>query len=161
MTNVPILNLNQDASSVIRAATPADVAAIVALERSIPSAAHWPETTYRSVFDPASPKRIALVATHDNAICGFVLARLAGGDCELENIFVGPQNQHRGLGSQLVQSLANAARNHKATRLFLEVRESNMAARALYKKCGFAVTDRRAAYYTDPTEDALLYTLQL
>jgi ribosomal-protein-alanine N-acetyltransferase len=60
-----------------------------------------------------------------------------------------------------VQSLATAARNHSASRIFLEVRESNAAARALYKKCGFAVTDRRAAYYAGPTEDALLYTLQL
>jgi ribosomal-protein-alanine N-acetyltransferase len=162
----PSLVSSKSPAPIIRAATRKDIAAIVVLERDTPSAAHWPETTYRSIFSHEGSKRIALVAVHeqrrtDNAICGFVLARVAGGDCELENIFVAREDQHRGLGSQLVQSLANAARNHKATRLFLEVRESNMAAHALYEKCGFAITGRRPAYYTDPTEDAVLYALQL
>jgi ribosomal-protein-alanine N-acetyltransferase len=162
----PALVSDKSPAALIRAATSEDVAAIFALERSIPSAAHWPETTYRSVFDPGSPRRIALVAVHEHrqthrAICGFVLARVVGGDCELENIFVAPQNQHGGLGSQLLQSLATAARSHNASRIFLEVRESNGAARALYEKSGFAITGRRPAYYTDPTEDAVLYALQL
>src|SRR5579864_1956276 len=165
MTNARIPNSHKGASSIIRAATPEDVAAIFALERSTPSAAHWPETTYRSVFDPGSLRRIALVAVHKpshthHTLCGFVLARLAGGDCELENIFVSLKMQHRGLGSRLLQSLAAAARSQNATRIFLEVRESNAPARALYEKCGFALTGRRPNYYTDPT-DAVLYTLQL
>ena len=161
-----IPNSNSGASSKIRPATSEDVAAIFALERSIPSAAHWPESTYRDIFAQEGPKRIALVATdqvgktHD-AICGFVVARIISGDCELENIFVGSQNQHRGLGSLLLQSLAAAARIHNASRIFLEVRESNAAARALYEKCGFALTGRRPNYYTDPIENAVLYTLQL
>jgi [ribosomal protein S18]-alanine N-acetyltransferase len=163
---VPIPNSNSRASSKIRPATPEDVAAIFALEKSIPSAAHWPESTYCDIFAQEGPKRIALVAKDQrgksrDAICGFVVARLAGGDCEIENIFVAPPNQHGGLGSQLLQSLAAAARNHNATRIFLEVRESNDAARALYEKCGFALTGRRPNYYTDPVVVALLYTLPL
>lgn len=149
-------------SSLIRPATPEDVVGIFALERSIPSAAHWPESTYRDIFCQ-DPKRIALVAEGQpgKAICGFVLARLAGSDCELENIFVAPQNQRRGLGLQLLQSLAAAARAHNTTRIFLEARESNAAARALYEKFGFAITGRRPNYYGDPIDDAILYTLQL
>lgn len=166
MTDVASPCSNQGASSVIRPATPEDVAAILALEKSIPSAAHWPESTYRGIFGQEGPKRIALVATGplgkpSDVICGFVIARLAGSDCELENIFVTPQNQHRGLGSLLLQSLAAAARSQSATRIFLEVRESNTAARALYEKSGFAITGRRPNYYTDPVEDAVLYAFQL
>jgi ribosomal-protein-alanine N-acetyltransferase len=151
---------------VIRPATPEDVAAIFALERSIPSAAHWPESTYRGAFGEEGPRRIALVATDElgktrAAILGFVLARIVDGDCELENIFVAPRSQHRGVGSELLRSLAAAARTHNATSVFLEVRESNRAARALYEKCGFAVTGRRPNYYADPIDDAVLYTLQL
>jgi ribosomal-protein-alanine N-acetyltransferase len=159
----PILVSSKSPAPIIRAAIPADLTAIVALQKRIPSAAHWPEATYRIVFDPGSPRRIALVATHDNdrPICGFVLARLAGGDCELENIFVAPQNRHRGLGSQLLQSLAAAARSHNATRIFLEVRESDTAARAFYEKSGFAITGRRPNYYADPIEHAVLYILKL
>jgi [ribosomal protein S18]-alanine N-acetyltransferase len=149
----------------IRPATASDVAKIITLERETPSAAHWPEPTYRRVFAEQSPARIALLATQggqSNAtICGFVIARVAPGECELENIVVARSEQSRGLGSQLVQSLAEAARNQKAMRIFLEVRESNAAARALYEKCGFAITGRRSDYYIDPPEDAVLYALQL
>jgi len=156
-------NSHPGTSSIIRPATSEDVAAIVALERSIPSAAHWPESTYRGIFCQQDPKRIALVAEGQpgKAICGFALARLAARHCELENIYVGPQNQRRGLGLQLLQSLAAAARNQNATRIFLDVRESNVAARALYEKSGFAITGRRPKYYSNPVDNAILYTLQL
>jgi ribosomal-protein-alanine N-acetyltransferase len=41
--------------------------------------------------------------------------------------------------------------------IFLEVRESNLAAQKLYQSCGFEQYSRRKAYYSDPAEDALLY----
>ena len=156
---------NTATSSIIRPATPEDLATIFVLERSIPSAAHRPESTYRGIFRQQDPKRIALVAVDKlgeiEAICGFVLARLAGHDCELENIFVAPQHQRRGLGSHLLQSLSAEARTLNTTRIFLEVRESNAAPRALYEKSGFAITGRRPNYYSDPVDDAILYTLRL
>ena len=74
---------------------------------------------------------------------------------------VGRHSQSQGLGSTLVHELADVARNHNATRIFLEVRESNAAARGLYEKCGFTITGRRKSYYNHPAEDAVLYTLQL
>jgi ribosomal-protein-alanine N-acetyltransferase len=43
-----------------------------------------------------------------------------------------------------------------ATRIFLEVRESNLGARRFYEQRGFAVTGRRLRYYRQPDEDALL-----
>ena len=44
--------------------------------------------------------------------------------------------------------------------MFLEVRESNAAARTLYEKAGFEQTGRRHSYYTSPLEDAILYRLR-
>jgi ribosomal-protein-alanine N-acetyltransferase len=41
--------------------------------------------------------------------------------------------------------------------VFLEVRESNAAARALYANAGFEQTSRRKSYYANPLEDAILY----
>lgn len=149
----------------IRHATVEDIPAMVALERDSPYAAHWPESSYQQMFAAQTPTRIALVAddcTKTNArICGFVIARIVGNDCELENIVVGRENQRRGLGSRLVQSLAVAAHKQQAARIFLEVRASNAAARSLYEKCGFSITGRRPSYYSDPVEDAVLYVLQL
>jgi ribosomal-protein-alanine acetyltransferase len=147
----------------VRPATPADIPAIVALERETPSAAHWPEASYRRVFGPdAAPARIALVSESAGRVLhGFVIARLAGDECELENIAVDRKRQRRGLGTQLLQELIAAARAQRAARIFLEVRKSNAAARALYERCGFAIAGRRPSYYTSPSEDAVLYTVAL
>lgn len=138
---------------------------MLALERNSPSAAHWPESTYVQVFAKNNPTRIALIAVCEDeekhGISGFVIARVLAGDCELENIIVASEHRNHGIGSQLVEALVNAVRNRDATRIFLEVRESNAAARRLYEKCGFATTGHRPGYYASPTEDAILYSLSL
>jgi ribosomal-protein-alanine N-acetyltransferase len=77
----------------------------------------------------------------------------------LENVAVGEPSRRRGLGRQLVAALADAARQQHARAIFLEVRESNAAARALYRASGFQESGRRSGYYSCPTEDAILYTL--
>ena len=46
-----------------------------------------------------------------------------------------------------------------AAAVFLEVRESNRAARALYEKWAFLESGRRRGYYKDPEEDAILYRI--
>ncbi len=159
-------NSGQRSQTQIRAASPDDIPAILELERGTPSAAHWPEPTYRRIFEQQTPRCLALVAEKGNAgpdrmLNGFVIGRISADECELENIVVRRQCQNRGLGSRLLHALANDARQQKATKIFLEVRESNSAARGLYEKCRFRITGRRKAYYTNPGEDAVLYTLEL
>jgi ribosomal-protein-alanine N-acetyltransferase len=146
----------------IRPATLADRAGIIALERDSHSAAHWPESTYGRMFSADSSIRIALVVEdHHAALRGFAIARLVGEEGEIENIVVDRKRQNLGLGTQLLQRMMEDSRSRNASRLFLEVRESNAAARALYEKCGFALGGRRRAYYTSPTEDAVLYSRKL
>ena len=156
---------NPRSAKQVRPASVEDIPAIVELERESASAAHWPETTYRRVFEQKSPSCIALVIGGESAgaqanLCGFLIARVSGEDCELENVVVRRHCRSQGLGSKLVHALALAARNQNATRIFLEVRESNAGARGLYEKCGFTITGRRKSYYSNPAEDAVLYTLQ-
>ncbi len=141
----------------IRPANVDDIPSIVSLERDVQSAAHWPERTYRGVLQQKSPYPIAFVYEEAGALQGFLIARATDADCELENIVVGRRSQSRGIGSNLIRALIGAARTQKVERIFLEVRESNLGARALYEKCGFAITGRRKAYYTAPAEDAILY----
>jgi ribosomal-protein-alanine N-acetyltransferase len=96
-----------------------------------------------------------------NQLLGFLLARITGEECELENVVVAAEFQRRGVGTQLIHALIHAARDHRVLRIFLEVRESNTPARSLYEKLGFEVTNRRQSYYNHPTEDAVLYVLAL
>jgi ribosomal protein S18 acetylase RimI-like enzyme len=60
-----------------------------------------------------------------------------------------------------LQRLLVRAQEANSKSVFLEVRESNAGARALYEKTGFQPTGRRNSYYTDPPEDAVLYRLIL
>jgi ribosomal-protein-alanine N-acetyltransferase len=146
----------------IRPATRDDAPAILALERRIENAAHWPESSYLEMFVPGASARIALLLEAENhSIVGFVIARVAGDECELENIAVAPNLQRRGAGTQLIRSLITEARKNSAHSIFLEVRESNTAARGLYEERGFEVTGRRLRYYSRPEEDAVLYSVRL
>lgn len=80
---------------------------------------------------------------------------------ELENIVIVPAERRRGLANQLLEVLVAAARSTNSESLFLEVRESNLAARSLYEKAGFQLTGSRKSYYSNPPEDAVLYHLRL
>jgi ribosomal-protein-alanine N-acetyltransferase len=86
-----------------------------------------------------------------------VAARVLGDEWEIENLAVAGPARRRGLGSRLVGELLDRARRRRARSVFLEVRESNQAARMLYQKWAFLPAGRRKAYYCDPVEDALLF----
>ena len=158
----------------IRLATPADVPSIMHLERSCASAAHWTEQQYRRLFESGGAERIVLVAdgpVHSGpdanapdsgcGILGFLVARHLAPEWELENLVVAPAARRQGLGKQLLHALLAVARDSNSHSVFLEVRESNVAARSLYEKTAFAQAGRRTAYYKDPAEDALLYRFSL
>lgn len=151
------------ASSVrIRPASVADIRGMIALERQSPSAAHWPEPTYARIFSADSATRIALVVQdRDRSVRGFIIARVVGEEVEIENIVVDRKRRNQGLGTKLVENIVERSGSRNASRLFLEVRESNPGARALYEKCGFVLSGRRRAYYSSPSEDAVLYTRTL
>jgi ribosomal-protein-alanine acetyltransferase len=140
----------------IREAQAADLDAILEIERGNPSAAHWNENEYRQLFRSSEVHRLALLADVDG-VAGFVIAREVAGEWELENIVVAPRLQGRGIGSALLGELCDRVRSAGGTKLLLEVRESNAAARRLYESQGFNVTGRRKNYYSNPEEDALLF----
>ena len=145
----------------IRAATLNDVPAILALQSQVPTAAHWSETQYNALFTAEAVPRIALVLERANALVGFIIARAAVAEWEIENIVVASSNRKRGLGRLLLSHLLNSAKAQNAESVFLEVRESNAAARGLYEKAGFVKTGSRRLYYSCPPEDAILYQLSL
>jgi len=78
---------------------------------------------------------------------------------EIENIALAGPARRRGLGTRLLGEFLDLARAQGAEAVFLEVRESNRAARALYEKWSFMRSGRRQRYYKDPEEDAILYRL--
>jgi [ribosomal protein S18]-alanine N-acetyltransferase len=161
-------------SARIRRAAITDIPRMIDLERRCPLAAHWTETQYQKFFQEHSgdPERLVLVAETPSTaqpnsqeaateLAGFLVAVHIATESELENIAVSPTIRRQSIGRQLLATLMAAARETQSEAVFLEVRESNVAARALYEKEGFTQTGRRKAYYPDTQEDAILYRRNL
>lgn len=139
----------------------ADIPLLMELERECPTAAHWSEQQYAELFRKAPGlERLAVVALGgpDGAgLLGFLVARQVGPEWELENVAVATPARRQGVGQRLLSALLTKAVETASEALFLEVRESNVAARGLYEKAGFKQTGRRRSYYANPPEDAVLY----
>jgi [ribosomal protein S18]-alanine N-acetyltransferase len=145
----------------IRLATFADLPQIIAIEQQSQTAAHWAASEYQRILTSGVSKHLVLVADEASAILGFLVATAAGPEWTLDNIVVAPDAQKRGLRSQLLSALLSELGKRKAEAVFLEVRESNLAAIRAYEKSGFVLVGRRRHYYREPLEDALLYRYKL
>lgn len=144
----------------VRKARPADLTSIVALERGAGAAAHWTEAQHVAVMAGIGGHRV-LVLEESGLVQGFLVARAAGPEWEIENIAVAEPVQRNGFAGRMVRELLVEAHAEHAHQVWLEVRESNVAARGLYRKSGFLESGRRAGYYREPAEDAILYKLTL
>ncbi len=153
------------------------------LERQCPTASHWSQRQYEDLFSTRGdgPRRLVILV-EESADCarhgpepqlelapsrivprvlGFLIANQIGTEWELENIVVAPASRRKGLATRLFTTLLARARETNSERVFLEVRESNQPARALYVRLGFEQSGRRKLYYSNPQEDAVLYRLAL
>jgi ribosomal-protein-alanine N-acetyltransferase len=92
---------------------------------------------------------------------GFVAARVTAGELHINNIGVRTAARGHGVGGALLRAAIATGRRLGAQSAMLEVRAGNLAAQALYRRCGFAVAGRRRNYYRDPPEDALIMTAVL
>ena len=92
-------------------------------------------------------------------IAGYVVALEAADEGEILNLAVAPAGRRRGLGRALVEAMLAALRTRGVQQVYLEVRESNASARALYASRGFKEAGRRKAYYRRPVEDAIVLRL--
>lgn len=103
----------------------------------------WSEAEISDLL--ASPMCFVLDELH-----GFVMGRVVAGEAELLTIGVDPDMQGQGVGTRLMARFLDELDRRGAEAVFLEVAETNVAARALYARAGFIVTGRRRAYYHTP-----------
>jgi ribosomal-protein-alanine N-acetyltransferase len=144
-------------------AVQAHAAAIAKLHGSI-FETPWNEASISSLL--LHPGSIALVATegHPMEVGGFVLAQIAADEAEILTLGIADTWRRRGIGTRLVEGIKRAAIRAGAVALFLEVADSNLAARSLYAHAGFAETGRRKGYYVrtgTPPEDAVIMRCEL
>ena len=139
----------------MRAANPADLADVLTMERACYSDP-WPASSFASL--PANERVCFLVARdrESNALLGFAVAWHVMDEGELANLAVAPDHRRRGIGQALLEAVTTDALGRGTSQLYLEVRESNTAARQLYATAGFVEVGRRKQYYRRPLEDALI-----
>jgi len=161
----------------VRPANAADIAAMMDLERQSPSAGHWSRNQYEALFATSAgqqqSERVVLLAEDGggaqpepvsratSGIVAFLIAHRIDAEWELENIVVAERARRRGVATRLLGGFIEHAKAQPGTAVFLEVRESNQGARALYRKAGFTETGLRKSYYSNPPEDAILCRLTL
>jgi ribosomal-protein-alanine N-acetyltransferase len=145
----------------IRPATFDDIPAMIDLANRAATAAHWSIQQYRQIFTNEIPRRVALVSDEQSVVRAFLIGRILGNEWEIENMAVSESLRRQGIGKMLLDEFLAASRTEGSKAVFLEVRQSNVAARGLYERCGFAENGRRQRYYTEPAEDAILYQILL
>jgi len=113
----------------------------------------------RDLMLVARPSKCATLES--SPIAGYIVARETAGELHINNFAVRSEFRRLGIGATLINQVLNEARRRKANAAFLEVRSTNHAAQALYEKCGFRAIARRANYYSEPREDAVVMSLEL
>jgi len=148
-------NKNSTDPITLRRPTREDLSAIAAIE-SASFADPWSEAEFASVLE--TPHTIFLVAEAEkkSGIVGYVIAMSVIDQAEILNIAVPPEHRGAGLGGGLLDAALLEVERRGAESVFLEVRVSNVAARALYSSRGFVEVSRRKNYYRTPVEDALV-----
>ncbi len=147
------------AEGTIRAFLPADVAAVTTILREVPEAANWTEKSYREALN--WPGTVALISEEEGKVSGFILGRQVADEGEILNLAVTVAYRRRGEGGALLKAALGGFQSRGVSRVFLEVRESNETGIAFYERHGFSEKGRRAGYYRDPDEAAIVMEKKL
>lgn len=150
------MNAQLTARLIIRMATEADVPEVLLLERATATASHWSLQDYITAVRGVGVRRAVLVAAVGRVVDGFIVMRLAGDEAEIESVVVRAEARRQGLGSELCRAGVAWAAGEGAVLVDLEVRAGSAGAILLYGGLGFVMAGRRAGYYAEPMEDAVL-----
>ena len=108
-----------------------------------------------------NPMAMSWVLEREESLLGYAAVWIRGEELKINNLVVDPTHRRSGLADRLLTALLSEALKRGCKRVVLEVRPSNLPARKLYEKHGFAVTGRVANYYRQEGEDALVMEMPL
>lgn len=117
---------------------------------------------------PWSEKALEEELENENAVflvsedvSGYVGCHFVCGDGAMTNLAVHPDHRRKGIAKALLTALEDEGRKLGAEAISLEVRKSNLSAIRLYEKMGYKTVGERPNFYTKPTENAVLMTLEI
>ncbi|MBO1299532.1 MULTISPECIES: ribosomal protein S18-alanine N-acetyltransferase [unclassified Enterococcus] len=120
-----------------------------------------PWTKEQFLTDIQQPQTNYLVVRQENKIIGFLGYTRVLDEVEVTNLAVLTTEQQKGIARQLLQEMLQREKANQAYSVFLEVRQSNVAAQHLYESEKFRQVGKRKAYYHEPVEDAVIMCTKL
>ena len=145
---------------IIASSTEADLDAVLAIERlSFPTP--WERQAFSEEVARPWARLEVLRQVETGGVVAFCNYWLVADELHILNVAVHPDERRRGHAARLLEHILSEASRNKTRVVSLEVRLSNHAAQALYRKFGFREVGTRPRYYADNGEDALLMDREL
>jgi ribosomal-protein-alanine N-acetyltransferase len=148
-------------SLLVRDLAAQDLDTVLVLAADSLEAPHWNRHDYEQILLAEPSDRLlrrGIVADSGGKVAGFAVVSWLRQEvtAEVEGLFVELNCRRQGVGSALIAACMAWAAKAGASRVRLEVRASNTAAHALYRRYGFSPAGIRRGYYSAPVEDALV-----
>ncbi len=134
--------------------SPAHVPEIARLEAECFSQP-WSENALSAELENDNSHFLAAVS---DRLLGYIGVQEICGEAYITNVAVFGECRKSGVGRALLKSACEGAQSRNCEFITLEVRESNFAAISLYESEGFKKAGLRKNFYSDPTENGLIYT---
>jgi len=116
----------------------------------------WSQEQIKESFQ--NKNNLVIGVFNQDELIGYCFILIAQTEAEILNIAIDINFQRKGLGEKLLKECIERLKSQKVKNLFLEVRQSNHAAKNLYSKMGFKTIGIRKNYYSD-NEDASMMQL--
>jgi len=142
---------------VIRHAAKSDIPEIAEIEK-VSFSDPWDKQLFLDAID--SEDKYLIIAEGGKEIEGYVVFEKVLDEGHITNLAVAAKHRKKGIATGLVSNVLDLAKHLGIKEIFLEVRESNEAAKSLYSKFGFREIGRRKGYYPKAGESALVLSLK-
>ena len=156
-------NSEESPSWVIQAATINNLDELVALEEACFSDP-WSRKSFEAELGGNQFSRVLLISDFNGEMktqaIGYICVWLVFEEIRFMNLAVHPKFRRQGLAKQLICKALTLGLEADCYRGMLEVRQTNSGARNLYESFNFKTYGIRKSYYTNPTEDAILMSLE-
>ena len=133
---------------------------VLAIENAV-HVSPWSEAMFHDCFDNCDYRITGLFK--DKTIIGYAVLRINPPEAELHNVAICNDLHHRGFGKAFIKQIIEQCVSLNLKQLFLEVRQTNIAAIKIYQTVGFSQVGIRKNYYktATKTESALVFALDL
>lgn len=124
-----------------------------ALDKNCVGSDGWSAESFKS--EVRKPNGIVLCVSENQRIIGLISGYFAEGEGDITSVAIDENFRRKGLATALIKELIKSLPKNTEN-IFLEVRENNFSAIALYKKCGFEKLSVRKNFYINPCENAVV-----